>query len=107
MQSNNCLEFKNKLMVSTICKWECKLVYGSRFTDLWTPPPPITRTSGTMEIMIGAYMEQYKTIKWTELLPLIMYNLNTSSKDLEPYYGIVDVNLDLFVNSLNICKLLI
>ena len=29
-------------------------------------------------MMIGAYMEQYKTKKWIELLPLIMYNLNTS-----------------------------
>ena len=65
-------------MVSTICKWdgECKLVYGR-------PRHPqsqglVEQANGTMEIMIGAYMEQYKTKKWIELLPLIMYNLNTS-----------------------------
>ena len=78
LQSDNGLEFKNKLMVSTVNSWdgECKLVYG-RLRHL-QPQGLVEKANGTMEIMIASYMEQYKTEEWTKLLPIIMYNLNTS-----------------------------
>ena len=78
LKSDNGTEFKNKLMVDMIKKWDgdCKLIYGR-------PRHPqsqglIEQANGTIEKMIASAMEQYQTKEWTKLLPTIQWNLNTS-----------------------------
>ena len=77
-QTDNGLEFKNQLIKDTLMNWDgsCKIVYGR-------PRHPqsqglVEQANGTLENMIAAIMEQFKTKKWAEYLPLVMYNLNTS-----------------------------
>jgi hypothetical protein len=77
LQSDNGLEFKNKLFVQSIASWDgdCKIVYGR-------PRHPqsqglVEQANGTAERMLAAAMEQQKTKEWTKLLSQVMYNLNT------------------------------
>ena len=78
LQSDNGNEFKNKLFVSEICKWDgdCQIIYGR-------PRHPqsqglVEQANGTVETRISSLMEQEKTKDWPSLLPMIMYTLNTS-----------------------------
>jgi hypothetical protein len=61
-----------------ISSWpgECKMIFNR-------PRHPqsnglVEQANGTIENHIAAAMEQFKTKQWTKLLPLIIYNLNTS-----------------------------
>ena len=79
LQSDNGLEFKNRLMIRTISSWsgDCKTIYGR-------PRHPqsqglVEQANGTMERLIANSMEQHKTKQWTDLLPNIMYTMNTST----------------------------
>jgi ribosomal protein L21E len=65
-------------VVKALTEWdgECKIVYGR-------PRHPqsqglVEQANGTVERMLTAAMEQHKTKEWADLLPLVMYNLNTS-----------------------------
>ena len=77
LQSDNGLEFKNANVLNLIKDWngECTLIYGR-------PRHPQTQglteqASGTVERQLGALMVQFKNEKWCELLPKVMYNMNT------------------------------
>ncbi len=79
LQSDNGAEFKSKLFVNSIASWEgnCKIVYGR-------PRHPqsqglVEQANGTVEKMLMALMKQLNTKEWARLLPLLMFNLNTST----------------------------
>jgi len=78
LQSDNGAEFKNKHFVESISSWdgECKIIYGR-------PRHPqsqglVEQANGTVERMLMALMAQFNSKQWVKLLPLVMYNLNTS-----------------------------
>ena len=78
LQSDNGKEFKNKTVAELIDEWDdnCECIYGR-------PRHPqsqglVKQSNGTAEMMIAAELKARKTTKWTELLPTIMFNLNTS-----------------------------
>ena len=94
LQTDNGPEFKNKLLVETINRWDgdCKLVYGR-------PRHPqsqglVEQANGTVEKMIGAGMEQYQTKSWSKLLPIIQLNLNTSKPSSTKITFLVDDGFD-------------
>ncbi len=78
MQTDNGLEFKNKLFVEMIASWpgECEIIYGR-------PRHPqsqgkVEQANGTVEALLTAAMAQFKTKEWSKLLPLVQYTMNTN-----------------------------
>ncbi len=71
-QSDNGLELKNKEVVQALMEWdgECKIIDGR-------PRHPqsqelVEQANGTVERMLAAAIEQFKTKQWAELLPVVM-----------------------------------
>ena len=77
LQCDNGTEFKNNLVKNVLENWEgsCKVIHGR-------PRHPqsqglVEQANGTMERMLSSAMAQFKTTDWENLLPRVMYNLNT------------------------------
>jgi hypothetical protein len=61
-----------------ISSWpgECKMIFNRHRHP--QSNGLVEQANGTIENHIAGAMEQFKTKQWTKLLPLIIYNLNTS-----------------------------
>ncbi len=77
LQSDNGLEFKNKLVLDLVKNWDgsCKIIYGR-------PRHPqsnglVEQANGTMERMIASMIAQFQNNNWVDFIPKIMYNMNT------------------------------
>jgi hypothetical protein len=78
MQSDYGLEFRNKTFQNLITGWDqgdCTIVHSRPIHPQTNVK--VEQSNRTMQEMIAAFKIQNQTSKWIQVLPKVMYNMNT------------------------------